>query len=36
MLLGVMVGGETITSYEWVAAGIVLAGVLLLIARPAR
>ena len=36
MLLGVVFGGETITTGEWVAAGVVLAGVLLLIARPAR
>jgi len=36
MLLGVGFGGETITGYEWAAAGVVLAGVLLLIARPAR
>lgn len=36
MLLGVAFAGETITGYEWAAAGVVLAGVLLLIARPAR
>jgi drug/metabolite transporter (DMT)-like permease len=36
MLLGVAFGGETITGYEWAAAGVVLAGVLLLIARPRR
>jgi drug/metabolite transporter (DMT)-like permease len=35
MLLGVTLGGETITSYEWAAAGVVLGGVLLLIAGPA-
>jgi drug/metabolite transporter (DMT)-like permease len=35
MLLGVVFAGETITGYEWAAAGVVLAGVLLLIARPA-
>ncbi len=34
MLLGVTFGGETITTYEWAAAGVVLAGVLLLIAGP--
>jgi len=34
MLLGVAFGGETITPQEWAAAGVVLAGVLLLIARP--
>jgi drug/metabolite transporter (DMT)-like permease len=36
MLLGVAFGGETITGFEWAAAGVVLAGVLLLIAKPAR
>lgn len=36
MLLGVAFGGETITTQEWTAAGVVLAGVLLLIVRPAR
>jgi drug/metabolite transporter (DMT)-like permease len=36
MLLGVAFAGETITGYEWAAAGVVLAGVLLLIVRPAR
>lgn len=35
MLLGVGFGGETVTTFEWAAAGVVLAGVLLLIARPA-
>ena len=35
MLLGVTFGGETITTYEWAAAGVVLAGVVLLIAGPA-
>jgi drug/metabolite transporter (DMT)-like permease len=34
MLLGVAFGGETITGFEWAAAGVVLAGVLLLLARP--
>ena len=34
MLLGVAFGGETITGFEWAAAGVVLAGVLLLIAKP--
>jgi len=34
MLLGVAFAGETITSFEWAAAGVVLAGVLLLIAQP--
>jgi drug/metabolite transporter (DMT)-like permease len=36
MLLGVAFGGETITGFEWAAAGVVLAGVLLLIAKPRR
>jgi len=34
MLLGVGFGGEVITAWEWASAGVVLAGVLLLIARP--
>lgn len=34
MLLGVGFGGETITGFEWAAAGVVLAGVLLLLANP--
>jgi len=34
MLLGVAFGGETITGFEWAAAGVVLAGVLLLLAKP--
>lgn len=34
MLLGVAFGGEVITGWEWTSAGVVLAGVLLLIARP--
>lgn len=34
MLLGVGFGGETITGFEWAAAGVVLAGVLLLLAKP--
>jgi len=34
MLLGVSFGGEVVTPWEWAAAGVVLAGVLLLIARP--
>lgn len=36
MLLGVAFGGETITGFEWAAAGVVLAGVLLLIAQPRK
>lgn len=31
MLLGVALGGETITHYEWFAAGIILTGVVLLL-----
>jgi drug/metabolite transporter (DMT)-like permease len=34
MFLGVAFGGETITGFEWAAAGVVLAGVLLLLAKP--
>ncbi|MEQ1801819.1 MAG: EamA family transporter [Gammaproteobacteria bacterium] len=34
MLLGVAFGGEVITGWEWASAGVVLAGVLLLIAKP--
>jgi drug/metabolite transporter (DMT)-like permease len=33
MLLGVTFGGEVITTWEWASAGVVLAGVLLLIAK---
>ncbi|CAG1014078.1 putative inner membrane transporter YedA [Burkholderiaceae bacterium] len=36
MMLGVAVAGEVITGYEWLAAGIVLVGVVLLLARPSR
>ncbi|MDE2081587.1 MAG: EamA family transporter [Burkholderiales bacterium] len=32
MLLGVAVAGEVVTRYEWAAAGVVVAGVLLLLA----
>ena len=37
MLLGVALGGETVTSFEWAAVSVILVGVLLLIAvrRPA-
>ncbi|WP_285411016.1 EamA family transporter [Variovorax sp. efr-133-TYG-130] len=31
MLLGVWIGGETVTRFEWYAVGVVLAGVLLLL-----
>ena len=33
MLLGVAVAGEVVTPFEWVAAGVVLAGVVLLLWR---
>lgn len=36
MLLGVTLGGETISGYEWFAAGVVLAGVVLLLAERKR
>lgn len=36
MLLGVSVAGEHVTPYEWGAVGVVLAGVVLLMRRPAR
>jgi drug/metabolite transporter (DMT)-like permease len=36
MLLGVAVAGEHVTGFEWIAVGIVLAGVLLLLWRRAR
>lgn len=36
MLLGVVVAGETVTAFEWIAVGVVLAGVLLLLWRRAR
>ena len=36
MLLGVALAGETVTAFEWAAAGVVLAGVLLLLWRRAR
>jgi drug/metabolite transporter (DMT)-like permease len=37
LLLGVSLGGETVSGYEWAAAGVVLVGVVLLLAgrRPA-
>ena len=31
MLLGVTLGGETITGFEWAAAAVVLSGVVLLL-----
>lgn len=36
LALGVTLGGEVVTGYEWAAAGVVLAGVVLLLLRPAR
>ena len=36
MLLGVSLGGEVVTGFEWLAAGVVLAGVVLLLAGRAR
>ncbi len=35
MLLGVAIGGEHVTGFEWAAVGVVLAGVVLLMWRPA-
>jgi drug/metabolite transporter (DMT)-like permease len=34
MLLGVAVGGETVTPFEWTAVAVILAGVVLLMWRP--
>ncbi len=36
MLLGVAIAGEQVTYFEWIAVGVVLAGVLLLLWRRAR
>lgn len=36
MLLGIAFGNETITTQEWAAAGVILSGVILLLARPSR
>jgi drug/metabolite transporter (DMT)-like permease len=36
MLLGVAVAGEVVTSFEWMAAGVVLAGVVLMLRGAAR
>ncbi|MBN8279854.1 MAG: EamA family transporter [Gammaproteobacteria bacterium] len=33
LLLGVFIGGEVVTNWEWLSAGVILAGVLLLIAK---
>jgi drug/metabolite transporter (DMT)-like permease len=35
MALGVTLGGETVTAFEWSAAGVVLVGVVMLLLRPA-
>jgi drug/metabolite transporter (DMT)-like permease len=35
MALGVTLGGEAVTAFEWTAAGVVLVGVVLLLLRPA-
>jgi drug/metabolite transporter (DMT)-like permease len=35
MALGVTLGGETVTAFEWSAAGVVLIGVVMLLLRPA-
>jgi drug/metabolite transporter (DMT)-like permease len=32
-VLGVTLGGEVVTGFEWAAAGVVLAGVVLLLGR---
>jgi drug/metabolite transporter (DMT)-like permease len=34
LLLGVTLGGEAVTAGEWLAAGVVCAGVVLLLIRP--
>jgi drug/metabolite transporter (DMT)-like permease len=34
LVLGIAFGGETVSAVEWVATGVILAGVLLLLARP--
>ena len=36
MLLGITFGNETVTTQEWAAACVILAGVVLLLLRPAR
>jgi drug/metabolite transporter (DMT)-like permease len=36
MLLGITLGNETITGHEWLAAAIILSGVILLLVRPAH
>lgn len=34
LLLGIAFGNETVTGFEWAAAGVILAGVVLLLVRP--
>jgi drug/metabolite transporter (DMT)-like permease len=34
LVLGVTLGGEVVTSHEWLAAGVVCAGVVLLLVKP--
>jgi drug/metabolite transporter (DMT)-like permease len=34
LLLGILFGGETVTPHEWAATGVILAGVILLVAGP--
>jgi drug/metabolite transporter (DMT)-like permease len=34
MALGVTLGGETVTAFEWSAAGVVLVGVVMLLLKP--
>ena len=34
LALGIAFGAETVTPFEWVAAGVILAGVVLLLLRP--
>lgn len=36
LALGVTLGGETVSAFEWTAAGVVLVGVVLLLLKPAR
>jgi drug/metabolite transporter (DMT)-like permease len=35
LALGVTLGGETVSAFEWTAAGVVLVGVVLLLLKPA-
>ncbi|MGH9521452.1 MAG: EamA family transporter, partial [Terriglobales bacterium] len=36
LLLGIGFGSESVTAHEWAAAGIIVAGVILLVAKPFR